>query len=191
MILSAEWQIVATTRSANSAWAWRLGDEDMRAFQKANLAGLVDVSVIGYSDGFRVMRARDKQAAAARLAKHGAGEPEPAAETPRKFPIAHLPPAKPCAGQTWALPTTRKPASASALSPAGMGDGLLVRVTTGIDQGGDPVIAVWLVATTTPQAAIAIVREVNPAIKVEISKRPVQPGMIKRLGLEPGEARKL
>jgi hypothetical protein len=24
MILSAEWQIVATTRSANSAWAWRL-----------------------------------------------------------------------------------------------------------------------------------------------------------------------
>ncbi len=62
MILSAEWQIVATTRSANSAWAWRLGDEDMRAFQKANLAGLV--------------------AAAARLAKHGAGEPEPAAETP-------------------------------------------------------------------------------------------------------------
>ncbi len=74
----------------------------MRAFQKANLAGLVDVSVIGYSDGFRVMRARDKQAAAAELA--GAGEPDPAAETPRKFPIVRLPPAR--------------------------GDGLLVRVTT-------------------------------------------------------------
>jgi hypothetical protein len=166
MILSAEWQIVATTRSANSAWAWRLGDEDMRAFQKANLAGLVDVSVIGYSDGFRVMRARDKQAAAARLAKHGAGEPEPAAETPRKFPMVRLPPAK--------------------------GDGLLVRVTTGIDQGGDPVIAVWVVATTNRRSAIAIVREANPfALKVEISKRPVQPGTIERLRLQPGEARKL
>ncbi len=100
MIFSAEWRIVTTARSANSAWAWRLGDEDLRAFHKADLAGLVDVSIIGYSDGFRVMRARDKQAAAARLAKHGAGEPEPAAEKPRKFPIVRLPPAKPRAGRT-------------------------------------------------------------------------------------------
>ena len=74
-----------------------------------------------------------------------------------------------------------------------MGDGLLVRVTTGVDpKSGEPVIAVWLVATTNRQAAIAIVREANPlALKVEISKRPVQPGTIKRLRLRPGEARKL
>ncbi len=73
-----------------------------------------------------------------------------------------------------------------------MGDGLLVRVTTGIDQRGDPVIAVWVVATTNRQAAIAIVREANPlALKVEISERPVQPGTIKRLRLQPGEVRRL
>ena len=59
-----------------------------------------------------------------------------------------------------------------------IGDGLLARVTTGVDpRSREPVIAVWLVATTSRQAAIAIVREANPhALKVEISKQLVQTG---------------
>ena len=73
-----------------------------------------------------------------------------------------------------------------------MNDGLLVRVTTEIDRRGDPVIALWVVATTNRQAAIAIVREANPhALSVEIAERPVQPGTVKRLRLQPGEARML
>ena len=70
-----------------------------------------------------------------------------------------------------------------------MSDGLLVRVTTEIDRRGDPVITLWVVATTNRRAAIAVVREANPhALSVEISERPVQPGTVKRLGLRPGEA---
>jgi hypothetical protein len=73
-----------------------------------------------------------------------------------------------------------------------MSDGLLVRVTTGIDREGDPVIALWVVATTNRQAAIAIVREANPhALSVEIAERPLQPGTVKRLRLQPGEARRM
>jgi hypothetical protein len=73
-----------------------------------------------------------------------------------------------------------------------MNDGLLVRVTTGIDREGDPVVALWVVATTNRQAAIAIVWEANPhALSVEIAERPLQPGTIKRLRLQPGEARRL
>ena len=40
-----------------------------------------------------------------------------------------------------------------------MSDGLLVRVTTAIDGQGEPVITLWVVATTNRRAAIAIVRE--------------------------------
>ena len=73
-----------------------------------------------------------------------------------------------------------------------MSDGLLIRVTTGMDGMGVPVIALWVVATTNQQAAIAIVREAHPhALSVEISERPVQPGTVKRLWLRPGEARRL
>jgi hypothetical protein len=73
-----------------------------------------------------------------------------------------------------------------------MSDGLLVSVTTVIDEQGDPVITLWVVATTNRQAAIAIVREANPhALSVDISERPVQPGTVKRLRLRPGEARML
>jgi hypothetical protein len=74
-----------------------------------------------------------------------------------------------------------------------MDDGLLVRVTTGVDsQGHAPLIALWLVATTDRQAALATVRQANPfALKFEISERPVQPGTLQRLRLRPGEARKL
>jgi hypothetical protein len=73
-----------------------------------------------------------------------------------------------------------------------MSDGLLARVTTAIDGQGDPVITLWVVATTDRRAAIAIVREASPhALSVEISERPVQPGTVKRLGLRPGEARML
>jgi hypothetical protein len=73
-----------------------------------------------------------------------------------------------------------------------MSDGLLVRVTMAIDGQGDPVITLWIVATTNRQAAIAIVREANHhALNVEISERPVQAGTVKRLGLRPGEARML
>ena len=58
-----------------------------------------------------------------------------------------------------------------------MNDGLLVRVTTGIDREGDPVIALWVVATTNRQAAIAIVREANPhALSVEIAERLLHQG---------------
>jgi hypothetical protein len=73
-----------------------------------------------------------------------------------------------------------------------MNDGLLVSVTTAIDEQGDPVITLWVVATTNRQAAIAIVREANPhALSVEVSERPVQPGTVKRLRLRPGEAQML
>jgi len=73
-----------------------------------------------------------------------------------------------------------------------MSDGLLVSVTTAIDEQGDPVITLWVVATTNRQAAIAIVREANPhVLSVEISERAVQPGTVKWLRLQPGEARKL
>jgi hypothetical protein len=62
-----------------------------------------------------------------------------------------------------------------------------VRVTTGVDRRRDPVIALWLVATTDPAAAIATVWDANPlALKVEVSKRLVQPGTVKRLRLRPG-----
>ncbi len=65
--------------------------------------------------------------------------------------------------------------------PPAKGDGLLVRVTTGIDQGGDPVIAELVVATNNRRSPIAIVLEANPfALKVEIYKRPLQPGTIDR-----------
>ena len=72
-------------------------------------------------------------------------------------------------------------------------DGLLVRVTTRIDpKNGEPIIAMWLVATTNRQVALAAVWEANPlARKVELSKRAVQPGTIRLLQLYPGEARKL
>ena len=73
-----------------------------------------------------------------------------------------------------------------------MSDGLLVRVTTAIDGRGDPVITLWVVATTHRREAIAVVREATPdALSVEISERPVQPGTVKRLGLRPGEAWRL
>jgi hypothetical protein len=73
-----------------------------------------------------------------------------------------------------------------------MSDGILVRATTAIDAQGDPVITLWVVATTNRRAAIAIVREANPhALNVEISERPVQAGTVKRLGLRPSEARML
>ena len=73
-----------------------------------------------------------------------------------------------------------------------MSDGLLVSVTTALDEQGDAVITLWIVATANRQAAIAIVREANPhALSVEISERPVQPGTVKRLGLRRGEARML
>jgi hypothetical protein len=73
-----------------------------------------------------------------------------------------------------------------------MSDGLLVRVTTAIDGQGDPVITLWVVATTNRRVAIAIVRGATPdALSVEISDRLVQPGTVKRLGLRPGEARML
>jgi hypothetical protein len=73
-----------------------------------------------------------------------------------------------------------------------MSDGLLVRATTAIDGEGDPVITLWVVATTNRRAAIAIVGEATPhALNVEISERPVQPGTVKRLGLRPSEARML
>ena len=74
-----------------------------------------------------------------------------------------------------------------------MSDGLLVRVTTAVDpRSGEPVIAVWIVATADRQAAIATVWEANPAaLRVELSMRLVQPGTVKRLQLQPGEAREL
>jgi len=71
-----------------------------------------------------------------------------------------------------------------------MSDGLLMSVTTALDEQGDAVITLWVVATANRQAAIAIVREANPhVLSVEIADRPLQPGTVKRLQLRPGEAR--
>ena len=70
MILSAEWKDVATARSAGRLWVWKLDKSELIAFRKANAEGSVDAQILSCADGTRVMRARNKQAAAAvRLAK--------------------------------------------------------------------------------------------------------------------------
>ena len=95
--LTAAWRVIATSRSASSPWSWRLSDAEMEAFHAANLAGSVDTEVLTYSDGERVMRARDKQAAArARLAAYR-GEQAPPVLVPR---VVRKPPARPTAGRT-------------------------------------------------------------------------------------------
>ena len=69
----------------------------MQEFHTANTAGGVDTEVLTYSDGERVMRARDKQAAATvRLAAYR-GEQAPPVLVPR---VVRKPPARPTAGQT-------------------------------------------------------------------------------------------
>ena len=95
--LTAAWRVIATSRSASSPWSWRLSDAEMQEFHAANTAGSVDTEVLTYSDGERVMRARDKQAAAAaRLAAYR-GEQAPPVLVPR---VVRKPPARPTAGPT-------------------------------------------------------------------------------------------
>ena len=104
--LTAAWRVIATSRSASSPWSWRLNDAEMAAFHAANTGGSVDTEVLTYSDGERVMRARDKQAAASvRLAAYR-GEQAPPVLVPR---VVRKPPARPTAGQT-VVPYANDPA---------------------------------------------------------------------------------
>ena len=104
--LTAAWRVVATARSASSPWSWRLNDAEMEAFHAGHTGGDIETQVLTYSDGERVMRARDKQAAAAaRLAAYR-GEQAPPVLAPR---VVRKPPARPTAGRT-VVPFANDPA---------------------------------------------------------------------------------
>ena len=86
----------------------------------------------------------------------------------------------------WGLPLTPAAANIPASQPLKrpMNDRLLVRVTTGIDRKGDPVITLWVVATTNRQAVVAIVREANPSRAERRNLRAVNPERVSSCGCD-------
>jgi hypothetical protein len=67
-------------------------------------------------------------------------------------------------------------------------DGILVRVSTPIENGA-PAVTFWIVAVTEPNGAEQIVKQkVSQICLVEATLIPVLPDTLKRLGLAHGEA---